>query len=901
MQKRVVFIYLCSVLLLLLLSSTSFAFQPILHEKLYNNKSSFNEGLKDAVGLAGMSAAKKVTLGGAVDENPTLQLRVRSSEPHYWRGMAYDSYTGDGFEITDIQKTAYFPKEQLPLESKNRIEKLLPQQYIIVSPQPSILLAAYEPFAVEDYSSAIEMDSYQALYISKELESNETYSITSSIADFNPDELRRSSTDYPSHIKDKYLQLPDIPKRVQDLANEVTANSNNPFDKANDINSYLKSSGNYYYNLKIKSPPADRDVVDYFLFESKEGYCVYFASAMVVMARSVGIPARLVTGYATGGWNPITETFDVIGTDAHAWVEVYFEGYGWVEFDPTTGRCSPNGYCPSRPRLNLPSYSQNLQDGKGNISSIQKIPTVTSINSYPQVAYRENQFKIEGYVSTLNGSGAENMEVKIFANKSKSSPGFLIGTSKTDSKGIFIANVTIPLEFELTTYDIIAKASENHKYLGSDSDPRIIVKSKTALTLDLKYEENILKTEGFLTDDAGKPIGDQSVKIFINDTLKDTAITDRSGKYSVERSMAPGEYDVKVAFSETDRYGASSVTQHIDTLKKNVDITISAKPESLDRNTTLDIIVRITSQNIPLDKTVLMINDIQTKIGEYAADEKGTVSIEYKFPSNAALGLHAITSEFNGDATHNKASATANVFLYSNTFITLFSDKQKVDSDGFFNINGTLSDDDFHPLRSKRIDIVAGDKIVSTVTADDLGEYNTSMSASQFGSGKITFQAQFNSDSQLYKSASSEKIEVEIMSGFFWYLFGGVLVSVFLIGVVYYKYGFKKSEKIQPQPLAIQHDQPNPVPLLNPKECVIAYYNSVLKNLEAAGINKKREQTHWEFFQKVADIKSSISTSMKILTQLYEEAYYSKHVIEEKHSTQAKTVYKEIRENVENR
>lgn len=137
----------------------------------------------------------------------------------------------------------------------------------------------------------------------------------------------------------------------------------------------------------------------------------------------------------------------------------------------------------------------------------------------------------------------------------------------------------MPLEFELNTYDIIARSIENHKYFGSDSDPRIAVKSKTALTLNLKYEENFLIIEGYLTDDAGKPVAEQSVKIFINNTLKDTTLTDKNGKYSVKRSTEPSEYDVKAVFSENDKYGASSVIQHIDTLKKNVDIEVSAQPD----------------------------------------------------------------------------------------------------------------------------------------------------------------------------------------------------------------------------------------------------------------------------------------------------------------------------------
>jgi len=891
-------ILLIILVVIVLMPGTSYAFQPILHEKFetIGNKdaSSSNEGLKEAVGLAGISASKKISLGGSVTENPVLQFRVRSPEPHYWRGMVYDRYTGDGFEIIETQRTTYYPKMQLPYVSKTKNENSLTQEFTIIVPQDAILFAAYEPSLVEDFKSSIEMDTNQVLHINKGLASNDKYSITSHITEFDPGDLRRSSVDYPSQITEKYIQLPEIPKRVRDLANEVIASGNNPFDKVNNINSYLKSSGNYHYNLSIKPPPANMDAVDYFLFESKEGYCVYFASAMVVMARSIGIPARFVTGYAVGVWNPIMEAYDVTGSNAHAWVEIYFEGYGWVEFDPTAPKAGKD--------------SEAKKDGETkngteirNTSVITKLPTITIINSYPEIAYRGNKFKIGGFVSTLNGNGAENMEVKIFANKSKSTPGRLIGASKTDSKGVFIANIILPLEFQLDTYNIIAKSNENIKYFGSDSDPKIVVKSQTVLTLNLKYEENNLKIEGSLTDDSGKPIGDNSVKIFINDALKETQITDKNGTYSAKYNVASGEYDVKVTFPETNKYGTSSIIQRIDTIKQNVDITLSAKPGSLDRNTTLNISVRIASQNMSMGKAVLLIYDLATKIGEYATDENGTTSIAYTFPKNTSPGPHTITSEFNADATHNKATATANIFVYSNTYITIFSDKQKVDPDGFLTINGTLFTDDFRPLGGKRIDIVAGNKIIINATTNELGEYSASVGSSQPGTGKFSFQAQFNSDSQLFRSSRSEKIGIEILSGFSWSLLLGGLASILLIVFVYYKYVIKKTKKIHTQQLTIQQEKPEHAALPDPKQCVITCYNKTKQMLKVAGINKNREQTHWEFFQKVANIRKSLSENLKILTQLYEEAYYSKHIIEEKHSTQARSEYKEIRENVDKR
>ena len=120
-----------------------------------------------------------------------------------------------------------------------------------------------------------------------------------------------------------------------DLAEQLTANITNPYDKAKALESYLRT---YPYSLDVTPPPPDRDVVDYFLFDLKTGYCDYYATSMVVLARAVGLPARLVIGYANGIYNPTSAEYVIREADAHSWVEIYFAGVGWVEFEPTASQ-----------------------------------------------------------------------------------------------------------------------------------------------------------------------------------------------------------------------------------------------------------------------------------------------------------------------------------------------------------------------------------------------------------------------------------------------------------------------------------------------------------------------------------------------------------------------------------
>jgi len=139
-----------------------------------------------------------------------------------------------------------------------------------------------------------------------------------------------------NNIYRDYLQLPvELPQRVRDLSASLVAPYQNNYDKAKAIEQFL--AANYPYNLDVRSTPRNRDFVDYFLFDLKEGYCSYYASAMVILSRCAGLPARYVEGYMLPP-NPTEEggsTYIVTNMQAHAWAEIYFEGYGWLPFEPT--------------------------------------------------------------------------------------------------------------------------------------------------------------------------------------------------------------------------------------------------------------------------------------------------------------------------------------------------------------------------------------------------------------------------------------------------------------------------------------------------------------------------------------------------------------------------------------
>lgn len=147
-----------------------------------------------------------------------------------------------------------------------------------------------------------------------------------------PADLRAAPVVYPEPMRAFYLQLPKLDLRVAALARQITYNAKTPYDKAVAIESYLQSK--YGYTLDLRGDPGP-DPLAHFLFVRRAGHCEYFAAAMTVMLRSVGVPARYVNGFLPGEYNDLGADYVVRASDAHSWVEVYFPGYGWITFDPT--------------------------------------------------------------------------------------------------------------------------------------------------------------------------------------------------------------------------------------------------------------------------------------------------------------------------------------------------------------------------------------------------------------------------------------------------------------------------------------------------------------------------------------------------------------------------------------
>jgi len=169
-----------------------------------------------------------------------------------------------------------------------------------------------------------------------------SYEASSMPSNATPAELRTAGSNYPPAIRAQYLQMPELDPRVVELARQATSAAANPYDKAVALQSYLQTR--YQYTLDQGSISA-RDPLANFLFVRKAGHCEYFATAMTVMLRTLGIPARYINGFQVGEYNDVGGDFIVRASDAHSWVEAYFPGRGWITFDPTpSGEASSRGW-----------------------------------------------------------------------------------------------------------------------------------------------------------------------------------------------------------------------------------------------------------------------------------------------------------------------------------------------------------------------------------------------------------------------------------------------------------------------------------------------------------------------------------------------------------------------------
>ena len=290
----------------------------------------------------------------AEGSQPVFSVKVLSAlaspTPYYWRGRVYDFYADGQWTNSGATSLDFQPSSQnLNLvNAQNRVDAQF--QFTMQLPRQSLLYAPSEPVWV-DQPGSVSLDSFEsgqndpfAWFANPPIAQGGRYQVRAEIADPTIAELEAAGANYPAWVQDRYLEVPkNIQAVIQMLAEQVTKGQSTPYDQAEAITNYLRNT--IQYSTTIPSPPLGEDPAVWVLFDYKKGFCNYYASAEILMLRSIGIPARLAVGFAEGETNndllsdhPNRTSYTVLNRDAHAWPEVYFPGIGWVEFEPTVSQ-----------------------------------------------------------------------------------------------------------------------------------------------------------------------------------------------------------------------------------------------------------------------------------------------------------------------------------------------------------------------------------------------------------------------------------------------------------------------------------------------------------------------------------------------------------------------------------
>ncbi|WP_171686331.1 transglutaminase domain-containing protein [Paenibacillus planticolens] len=317
-------------------------------------------------------------LGGGFQFDYTPVMTVETSKRTYFRGETRAQYNGKGWELSATEKKLPVNRvnlNTLPLDPRFDLSLLKTQEVkqTVVMQREEVFPVLFGGYAIQrlvevnqgenPFQRILWSPRQSELRFASKTSYPKEYAIISEEPILDVEQLREVNVDYTNKPEwAEYLQVPaDLPDRVKQLALDITKSATNSYDKAKLIEAYL-SEHFPYTNTPDESKGKSKDFVDRFLFEIKQGYCDYYSTSMAVLARSIGLPTRWVKGYSSGA-SPVPDqirefgilsqlgedidrdaagTYTVRNSDAHSWVEVYFEGFGWIAFEPTSGFTLPN-------------------------------------------------------------------------------------------------------------------------------------------------------------------------------------------------------------------------------------------------------------------------------------------------------------------------------------------------------------------------------------------------------------------------------------------------------------------------------------------------------------------------------------------------------------------------------
>ncbi len=274
--------------------------------------------------------------------DPSITGRI--GVPYYWRVRSYDQYVNGLWQST-IKDTQPLASDTAVVSFQRYTSRLTvgfkfyPDRNLSMLYAPAIPLTVSRKVTLQYEKENNNLVDVTVIEVDPIVRAGEVYEVVSMVAAPTVAQLRGADKPYPDWVTAKYLQLPDdLPESISQLASTITEGIDNPYDKVVAITNWLRT--NIEYSQVLPQVPEGDDPIEWMLFSQKQAFCNYYATAEILMLRSLGIPARWVVGYAQGEYDPSAQVYIVRERDSHAWPEVFFPEYGWVEFEPTAAQAS---------------------------------------------------------------------------------------------------------------------------------------------------------------------------------------------------------------------------------------------------------------------------------------------------------------------------------------------------------------------------------------------------------------------------------------------------------------------------------------------------------------------------------------------------------------------------------
>ena len=533
------------------------------------------------------------------------------------------------------------------------------------------------------------------------------YSWMSKVASYSEDQY---SAAVPSSDP-TYTQLPsDLPTRIQRLALDVTAGHTTPYAKATALEQHLKTQYIYAFadSWEEAQPPPGHDPADWFLFERREGTSGSFSTAFVVLARSIGIPARVVSGWLVDR----TAATQSVSTDqAHQWAEVPFEGIGWVRFEPTDPGSAPS-------RLPAATEAQG-QEEPASTPLIDRLDTVTTITQWPPRMSRQAPFFVGGTVHTIDGEPVDGMTVEVYINETKEHGGTKLGTTETHI-GNFQSEVQIPDTLKLGAYQLLARAVPNDRFNESWSDPDVTVFSRSGLQLSGPSQVPIgvdAIFHGRLSEDNDAGAANRDLAVTVDGAPMEPIVTGPAGNFSLTMSFSePGPHWVEVELVGDDSLLDNSVHLNFEVIVPTETTVLAPFLVEVGEEFQVTGGLRHTNGE-PIAGERLTIHVGNRPEQFVLTDDAGSFELTTQVDE---AGEFVLRAEFAGDAPVHSSDATTRMGARHAVALRIdLPDESDKDSEGIF--NGRVTSQTLSPIGHMELTVedAEGKQLTTVATAED--------------------------------------------------------------------------------------------------------------------------------------------------------------------------------------